>query len=148
MDVETADPPNGLSARSEPMDDRGLSVVEFALILPIFLVMAALMANGALSFYARSTIVSHAREAVRGVALGYMTKTEAETFARQQTKNDLGVDPIIDLKVFDPAVDPNVTMTIRVDKAQMAKFAPFSNFSPFEISTRIIMRQVEGTNAS
>lgn len=125
-------------------DIRAVSAVEFALVAPILLSMIGGLLSFSTYLRAKTTIHSHAREAARGVALGYMTVTEAKRFAEGNAGRDLHVNAVA---VIDPATagnpaDPDVIVTVEISAAEMNRISPFTYIISQKISTTAVMRSI------
>lgn len=129
--------------RSLIMDRQGVSAVEFALIVPVLLLMLGAFFTVAIFIRTHTTISTYAREAARGVAVGYMTAAEAKQFAESHSLDDPGVVATANI---DPATkgdeaDRDVVVTIEITKAEMAKITPFGGFSA-GVTSRAVMRSL------
>ena len=123
---------------------RGASALEFALIAPVFILFLMGIFSGSRIFYARDTANQYAREAARGVALGYMTAGEAKTYAETETELMLGVDVNVTIDPPTPgdATDRDVVVAIAIPAAQLGNYAPFSNVMTDGIDVTVKMRSV------
>ncbi|MCY1667616.1 TadE/TadG family type IV pilus assembly protein [Rhizobium sp. SL86] len=122
----------------------GSSAVEFALILPVFVLFIAVTFTGGMLLYAHSTISTYAREAARGLALGYMTQAEAQQFAQLNVYSSLGVDVkvSIDPAVADDENDQDVIVSISIDKSEIKKIMVFGDMIFQGISATVTMRSM------
>ena len=92
-------------------DDRGQTITEFALILPIFILVLVGIVDFGRAVYASSTIQNAAREAVR-VAIVNQNVTAIETEAIEHAVA-LGVDGAdVDITFMDPDYTSGVCTTI------------------------------------
>jgi Flp pilus assembly protein TadG len=102
-------------------DRRGQTIVEFALILPIFILLLVGIIDFGRAVYASSTIQNAAREAVR-VAIVDQNTTVIETEAIEQAVA-LGIDGAnVDVTFLDPdytagpcSTTPNVGCIVEVE---------------------------------
>lgn len=130
------------SLRRWRRDQRGASAVEFAFVIPVVvLVFAGIIQFGAL-FFLQNHMTNVAREASRRYAVGELTKTGAETWA----KNNLlgwGITYTVDLIPPDPSNpnDRDVTMDISAPMSQAAMFDILGLFQTGTLQTSVTMRQ-------
>lgn len=130
-------------SRSIIKDRHGVSAVEFALVAPVLLLMLGGFFTVAIFIRTHTTLSTYAREAARGVAVGYMTAAEAKQFAESHSRSDLGVVATANI---DPATkgneaDRDVVVTIEITKAEMAKITPFGGLSS-GVTSRAVMRSL------
>lgn len=75
------------AVRSCYRDRRGATAIEFAFILPIFLLMVAGIVQFGAIFFLQNNMSSVAQDTSRRVAVGQLTATEAETYAEGKLVN-------------------------------------------------------------
>jgi Flp pilus assembly protein TadG len=122
----------------------GSSAVEFAILTPLFFLFLGGVFDGALVFHSKQTIELYAREAARGVAIGYMTEAQATTFAT--TKCNGAISPIVTVAIDPPtpgnAADRDAVVTISITKLELKKASPFGVFLPDGLTSAVTMRSV------
>ncbi|MEN2748336.1 TadE family protein [Sphingomonas sp. T9W2] len=98
------------------LDTRGAVLVEFAILAPVLILVLGGIFSGANYLQANMVIHTYAREAARGVSVGYMTVDDAKSFAERSASHDLNVTVAA---TIDPATkgdpldeDVQVTLTI------------------------------------
>jgi Flp pilus assembly protein TadG len=107
--------------RMRDRDHRGQTIVEFALILPVFILVLVGIVDFGRAVYASSTIQNAAREAVR-VAIVDQNATVIETTAIEHAVS-LGIDGAdVDVNFLDPdfttgpcSTTPNVGCIVEVE---------------------------------
>ncbi len=125
-------------------DRRGASATEFAIVAPVLILMIGAFFSLAAFLRAKSTIDTYAREAARGVAVGYMSVAEARQFAESKARGDLNVTVTA---TVDPATrgdpgDPDVLVTLEISAAEMARLTPFVNGITGRLSSTVTMRHI------
>jgi Flp pilus assembly protein TadG len=125
-------------------DTRGAVLIEFAILAPILILVLGGIFSGANYLHARMVIHTYAREAARGVSVGYMTVTEARRFARRGASGDLNV-PVT--TTIDPATkgdpsDQDVKVTLTISPANMAQITPIAHIITGGLSTTVTMRSI------
>ncbi len=125
-------------------DRRGVAVLEFALIAPILLLMIGGLFSLSSYLHAKTTIHTYAREAARGVAVGYMTVAEAKRFAETRAGGTLRVPVTATIDPPTPGnpADQDVQVTLNVTAADMGKLTPFLNILSGGISSQVVMRGI------
>jgi Flp pilus assembly protein TadG len=122
----------------------GASAVEFALLSPLFFLFLGGVFDGALVFHSKQTIELYAREAARGVAIGYMTADQATTFAT--TKCNGAISPDVTVAIDPPtpgsAADRDAVVTISITRAELREASPFGIFLPNGLTSVVTMRSV------
>ncbi|WP_162559823.1 TadE family protein [Methylobacterium radiodurans] len=121
-----------------------MSAVEFALVAPLMLYMGGVFFSLGMSLHAHNTISMYAREAARGLAVGYMTEAEAKQFAETRARNDLkvAVSASIDPATKGDANDRDVVVTLTIAPAEIAKLTPFGNWVPGGVRSQAVMRSI------
>ncbi|ADM08877.1 hypothetical protein PB2503_04012 [Parvularcula bermudensis HTCC2503] len=123
-------------------NQRGSAAVEFALVCPVFILLMTGVFSGGMVFHVRETNYLYAREAARGLALGYFNETEAKDYAEDQAEDALGIDVTVSVDpatVGDPT-DQNVVVSISVTKNELEKLAPFGGILPDGMTATVTMR--------
>nr|WP_292513268.1 TadE family protein [Methylobacterium sp.] len=130
--------------RSLVSNRSGASAVEFALVAPILIAMIASIFTISMVMHAHSSISTYAREAARGVAVGYMTVAEAKQFAETRARDDLRV--VVSVNIV-PATRgdqsrQDVIVTLSISTEEIAKITPFGNIILGGLSARAVMRSL------
>ena len=126
------------------LDTPGEVLVEFAILAPILILVLGGIFSGANYLQAQMVIHTYAREAARGVAVGYMTVAEAKRFAQRSASRDLNVTVAT---AIDPATkgdprDQDVKVTLTISPANMARITPIANIITGGLSTTVTMRSI------
>jgi Flp pilus assembly pilin Flp len=136
MNTNCSAPPRSFRRRSSLgirclwRDDSGVAAVEFAFIVPILvLLLTGIIQFGAVLFI-QHNMGEIARESARRVAVGAMTKTEAEQFVDDHLVN-WGATFDVAITVPDPA-DPTDTDVDVVITAPMSEVAFIDILGVFE----------------
>lgn len=125
-------------------DRHGVSAVEFALIAPILMALLGGIFTISMVMRAHNSLHTYAREAARGVAIGYMTVAEAKQFAETQAKDELrvAVSAAIDPATKGDQTDRDVIVTLSISQDELAKMTPFGNLVPGGLTSRVVMRSI------
>lgn len=99
-----------------PGDQRGVIAIEFAFILPIFLLLFAGIIQFGAIFFLQNNMASVAQDTSRRVAVGEMTSSEAETYANGKLIN-WGVTYTVD--VTEPGTDVVVDISAPLSQAAL-----------------------------
>ncbi len=123
-------------------DRRGSAAVEFALIAPVVLLMILGMIQGALVLRTQSILDEIVFDATRGIAAGYLDKTQAETFVKTQSLARIGITAFVNVDPpteGDPT-DPDAVVSIGLTHADLKAKLPFSLFVPSSLTANLTMR--------
>ena len=128
--------------RGARRDERGVAAIEFAFILPIFLLLlTGIIQIGGLMFL-HSNMGNVARDVVRRVAVGEMSAASAPSYAQGRLLNFGGTyDVTVDMP--DPAVptDADITVQISVPMADVSLIDISGAFQTGNLSACATMRQ-------
>jgi Flp pilus assembly protein TadG len=105
------------SSRSRRRRDRGGAAVEFALVLPVLLLVVFGMIEYAWIFYQQSNLASAVRDGLRqGVTVSQTATPDPRTFAQNQAQTDLtnvGISSqVVTLTATYAGASPTKTMTL------------------------------------
>ncbi|MGI9197998.1 MAG: TadE/TadG family type IV pilus assembly protein [Candidatus Nanopelagicales bacterium] len=95
-------------------DDRGSAVVEFALVVPLVLVVAVGVLQVALALHVRSTLTAAAAEGARAGALAYSNAGVAERRTRSILDGALGGDTVEDVEVSRTRIDGTPVVRVAI----------------------------------
>ena len=128
--------------RTFKSDHRATSAIEFALIAPVLILILGGVFTVSNYIRARTTTHTYAREAARGIAIGYMTIADAKRTAELNANRDLRVTVTASI---DPAtkgdpLDQDVRVTLEIAQAEMARLTPFLNIVTGKVSSTVVMR--------
>jgi len=104
------------SARIFWTDLRGLAAIEFAVVLPIVIVMIFAMIQYGVIFSTRQTMSSAARTAIRSYAVGTSTSAEAEQMAIDLL-NNASLD--FTVSITDDGTDATILITLPMADAAL-----------------------------
>lgn len=115
------------------------------MISPILIAMMGAIFTISMTVRAHNSLGTYAREAARGVAVGYMTVAEAKTFAETHAKDDLKVvvSATIDPPTSGDQNDRDVVVTLSISVAEMGKMTPFGNLIPGGVTSKVVMRSLK-----
>ncbi len=136
MNTECSTPPRSFRRRSSLgirclwRDDSGVAAVEFAFIVPILVLMLTGIIQFGSVLFIQHNMGEVARESARRVAVGAMTKAQAEQFV-DDTLVNWGVTFDVDVTVPDPNV-PTETDVDVVITAPMSEVAFIDILGVFE----------------
>jgi len=136
MNTECSTPPRSFRRRSSLgirclwRDDSGVAAVEFAFIVPILVLMLTGIIQFGSVLFIQHNMGEVARESARRVAVGAMTKAQAEQFGYDTLVN-WGVTFDVDVTVPDPNV-PTETDVDVVITAPMSEVAFIDILGVFE----------------
>ena len=116
----------------------GVAAVEFAFILPIFVLMLGGIVEASLVFHAKTTLTHHIREASRGVALGYMTEAEAKTYLDTHFNDRLAV-PVTTQITVDNGNPQLATVEATISGDGLNMYRPFGFFTPDTVQDQVTM---------
>ncbi|TGE01928.1 TadE family protein [Methylobacterium nonmethylotrophicum] len=124
--------------------DGGSAAVEFAAVAPMFLAISLFIITVGMHLRAQNMIDSYARDAARGVSIGYMTISDAKSFVERNVLKDLGVAVTVEITTqTDPATtDKDVIVSITIPVEQAKKIIPMSEWFPGSIAARAAMRSL------
>ncbi len=131
-------------SRGVKEDRRGTAALEFAIIAPVLILILGGLFTVSGYIRAHTTTQAYAREAARGVALGYMTLEEAQRSAETNASRDLHV--AVSASV-DPATkgDPNdqdVKVTLMISDSEMRRLSPFLGIVTGKVSSTVVVRNM------
>ena len=137
------DTPKGFGGkllRALGKDERGTAVIEFALIMPILLVMfSGILQFGSVMFL-ENHMTNVAREASRRVAVGELTTDEADTMAQAALVN-WGVTYNVDVATADAGGgNQNITVDISLPLSEAALIDVLGLFETGNLRTSVTMR--------
>ncbi len=103
----------------------GVAAIEFALTMPILIMMVAASVNFGHVIYVKHSMQAVAGEALRSVSYGQLPYADAETFAKNQLPRVGNRTPSQwDVKIVENAGTKEVTITIKVD-TKLTSLMPF-----------------------
>lgn len=123
-------------------DERGVSAVELAFILPVLVLMlSGIIQFGALMFL-QNHITNVARDTARRVAVGELTKAEAEQSALDALI-DWGITYTVVVSEPDPSdpADKDVVVDITAPMAEATLVDVLGIFQSGTLGTQVTMRQ-------
>lgn len=100
--------------RTRIRDDRGSAVVEFALVVPLVLVVAIGVLQVALALHVRSTLTAAAAEGARAGALAYSNPGVAERRTRSILDGALGGDTVEGVEVSRTRIDGTPVVRVAI----------------------------------
>ena len=121
--------------------DSGASAVEFAFTLPILVLMITGIIQFGLVLFLQNNMANVARDASRRLAVGEITKAEAETEIQSRLVN-WGANFTVTITEPDPA-DPNdkdIDVNVSVPLAEAAVLDPFGFFQAGTLQADVTMR--------
>ena len=126
----------------------GNAAVEFALILPILMLVLTGVVQIGMMLFIHSNMLHITQEAARQVAVGAMTTTQAQTWAQGQLV-DLGFDytvnvqeaVIVDEGDSGASTQTDVTATISVPLSDVALFDPLHLLPDRNLVASSVVRQ-------
>lgn len=127
----------------------GVAAIEFAIVVPIFLVLTMGMVNYGYTMFAKHSMQRVAGETLRAVVYGELSATDAEAFATAQMEAAFGtfesgqLTPSV--RVTPAGNEFVVSISVDTDKFDLVKFPPVtvSRYAPrMEVSNtgRLITR--------
>jgi len=127
----------GNGKRLSSNDDRGASLVEFALIMPLLLVLIFGMVDAGWAFFQNLEVRHGAREGARLAVVNFGDEAAviAETCARM---NDPGPSAHVTVASDGANIGGKVTVTVTKDHNAIASFLPF--FDGITLRTTVEMR--------
>ncbi len=103
----------------------GVAAIEFALTMPILIMMVAASVNFGHVIYVKHSMQAVAGEALRSVSYGQLPYADAETFAKNQLPRVGNRTPgQWDVKIVENTGTNEVTITIKVD-TKLTSLMPF-----------------------
>jgi Flp pilus assembly protein TadG len=128
--------------RRRCLGDRGAASVEFALILPVLLLVLFGIVQFGLLFSVQNQMVNAAREAARAMAVEGATETEGENLAMAHLSAYGDMNFTVDAVDADPANgNPDVSVTVQVPATDAVVVDVLGLFGGRNITQRIVMRQ-------
>jgi Flp pilus assembly protein TadG len=112
-----------LIRRNQPDGEKGQNLVEFAMVVPIFLILVFAIVDFGMGFHAWITVTNAAREGARIGAVGADQATieaRVEDTASSLTEDDL------DITVVNAQGNPGESLTVQVDY-EYELITPLSN---------------------
>jgi Flp pilus assembly protein TadG len=116
-------------------DAGGAALVEFAILLPLLILLVGGACEAGMMFYLRTFMTQSSSEAARSVALGSMEPAAARAWVqgRMATLVDSGVT--VDIVESGG----NVTVTTTVTGEPLQNLTPFGLLTPPQVQTRVEM---------
>lgn len=118
-------------------NENGASAVEFAMILPVLVLLIGGITEGAMMFHIWGNMEHICRQAARSVAIGEMTDAQASTFVANKFQTSFGafdVEPTITLGT-------DVVVEVSIPASQLVDLQPFGLFRSLTLATRVTMRR-------
>lgn len=123
-------------------DERGMALVEFALVLPMLALLLVGIAQFSLAFFVRSEMLNVAREASRQLATGHLTTGETRGWVAAQLPEH---DASLTVAVTPPGGGSNLyTVTLSMPLADAVPIDPFGLLSRGTLSATVSMRDEVG----
>jgi Flp pilus assembly protein TadG len=112
-----------LISRNQKDDEKGQNLVEFAMVVPIFLILVFSIVDFGMGFHAWITVTNAARE---GARMGAVGADEATITARvEDTSSSLAADDL-QITVTNAQGNPGESVTVQVEY-QYQLITPLSN---------------------
>ena len=128
------------AARLARTSEDGAAAVEFALILPVLAVLLAGIIEASLLLYTWGNMEFASRQAARAVAIGEITKDQAEDFVEKQLSASPGrpvANATVTLNNGATALENEVVVQVSIPGTELTGILPFGLLRFVNLSTTV-----------
>jgi Flp pilus assembly protein TadG len=125
-------------------DESGATAIEFALVLPVLILVVGGIFEGGLVLHTWGRMEHVGRQAARAVAVGAATEDEAESFIAskmQQSMGALAVTASVTTSVGANAFENAVVARVTVPGSELVRILPFGLFRLTSLESVVSLRR-------